>query len=214
MHGEVAAWPQTWDPSGRAVWVDITANGLLRRLGQGSKPLNTPMTRYWQNQAGAVAPVAYWTCEDGPRSSQIASGLPGGLPLAFANRTPKLASDSSFIAPPPFPVLNAAPLGAGIPFYTGTDWVFPFLVHVPAAGDTDGSILFSAKLDGSISELRLPYNTLNGGTLTASAIHAARAFTQNLFSGAGNNGQKLIVPIWLQNLTSSRAPPPLTFRFP
>src|SRR5260221_545189 len=160
------------------VWCGLSTtpgNGLRRRPGQGSNPLNPPMTRYWQTQAGAVAPVAYWTCEDGPRSSQIASGLPGGLPLAFANGTPNLASDSSFIASAPLPVLNGATLGAGIPVYTGTDCVFTFLVHVPAAGDTDGSILFSAKLDGSISELRLTYNTLNGGTLTARPLPAAGA---------------------------------------
>jgi hypothetical protein len=39
--GEVAEWPPRWDPSHRSKYVPITANGILRRLGQGKAPLKT-----------------------------------------------------------------------------------------------------------------------------------------------------------------------------
>jgi hypothetical protein len=33
--GEVSAWPQTWDMSGSDIYFQLTASGILRRLGQG-----------------------------------------------------------------------------------------------------------------------------------------------------------------------------------
>lgn len=39
--GEVAEWPPRWDPSHSDKYVPITANGILRRLGQGKSPAAT-----------------------------------------------------------------------------------------------------------------------------------------------------------------------------
>lgn len=39
--GEVAEWPPRWDPSHSDKYVPITANGILRRLGQGTSPVAT-----------------------------------------------------------------------------------------------------------------------------------------------------------------------------
>lgn len=39
--GEVAEWPPRWDQSHRNKYVPITANGILRRLGQGKAPAAT-----------------------------------------------------------------------------------------------------------------------------------------------------------------------------
>ncbi len=39
--GEVAEWPPRWDPSHSDKYVPITANGILRRLGQGKAPIKT-----------------------------------------------------------------------------------------------------------------------------------------------------------------------------
>lgn len=39
--GEVAEWPPRWDPSHSDKYVPITANGILRRLGQGNAPVKT-----------------------------------------------------------------------------------------------------------------------------------------------------------------------------
>ena len=44
--GEVSSWPSTWDLSGSDVWVPVTASGILRRLGQGASPLQSPYVRW------------------------------------------------------------------------------------------------------------------------------------------------------------------------
>ena len=44
--GEVAEWPPAWDPSGRDVYVDITANGIWRRMSQLATTLGSAYTRY------------------------------------------------------------------------------------------------------------------------------------------------------------------------
>src|SRR5258708_3078569 len=59
MHGEVASWPQGWDPSGSEVYVSVTANGLLRRLNQGNRPVVSAMRRYWTKVSSPHLPRAY-----------------------------------------------------------------------------------------------------------------------------------------------------------
>jgi len=78
FHGEVASWPQRWDVSGRDVHVPIEAAGILRRLGQGQKPLRAAATRAIEAQAPHVA---WWPLDDAPGSTQAASGYPGGQPM-------------------------------------------------------------------------------------------------------------------------------------
>ncbi|MGH3323266.1 MAG: hypothetical protein ACRDOV_02405, partial [Streptomyces sp.] len=63
--------------SGGDPHIPLTADGPLRRLGQG-KVLRSAMYR----AITGTAPVAYWTMEDGPTSTQVASALLGGRPLA------------------------------------------------------------------------------------------------------------------------------------
>lgn len=78
---EVPAWPTRWDPSSvnqpvdegaGDVWVPIEGAGILRRLGQGAKPLRSPMYRVHMGQADAgfgsanqAHLVAYWPLEEG-----------------------------------------------------------------------------------------------------------------------------------------------------
>jgi hypothetical protein len=66
--GEVTSWPSRWDVSERDIWVPVTASGILRRLGQGSKPVRSTMYRYLSKLSGTV-PVASWSLEDGPLST-------------------------------------------------------------------------------------------------------------------------------------------------
>src|SRR5258708_31389653 len=64
MHGEVASWPQAWDPSGSEVYVSVTANGLLRRLNQGNQPVVSAMRRYWTKVGIPNVPVADSAAQD------------------------------------------------------------------------------------------------------------------------------------------------------
>lgn len=58
--GEVAAWPQRWDPSDTDVYTQIEASGIMRRLGQG-QALTAPTFRGFVEATG---PYDYWPLDD------------------------------------------------------------------------------------------------------------------------------------------------------
>lgn len=78
--GEVSAWPQRWDVSGNDAWVPIQAAGVLRRMGQGTKALQSTLRR--RIPSADPAPVAYWPMEDGNSATQAYSPLDGVTPMA------------------------------------------------------------------------------------------------------------------------------------
>lgn len=71
--GEVSYWPQRWDVSGRDVYTPIKAAGILRRLGQGSKPLQSALRR----AIPQGHPIAYWPMEDGKDARSPVSATEG-----------------------------------------------------------------------------------------------------------------------------------------
>ncbi|MEU5707872.1 hypothetical protein [Streptomyces flaveolus] len=75
--GEVSAWPSRWDVSGKDVRVTVKAAGVLRRYGQGAKPLDSTLRR----RIPSGKPLAYWPMEDGAEAAQAASAVSGGQPL-------------------------------------------------------------------------------------------------------------------------------------
>jgi hypothetical protein len=89
--GEVASWPSRWEHAGLDVWVPVQANGILRRLGQGSSPVRSPMVRFVlarQREGTGGQPVAYWPLEDGQLATQGAA-LIGAHPMdVFAGFSP------------------------------------------------------------------------------------------------------------------------------
>jgi len=102
--GEVAEWPPTWDNTGQDITVQITANGILRRLNQNAA-LRSALFRYYQTLA--APPLAYWPAEDGSAATSLSSGLTTGFPMTFSG-APSLASDSGLPASSPFPSFNGA----------------------------------------------------------------------------------------------------------
>lgn len=81
--GEVPAWPQKWDTTGTDVWVPIEAAGIMRRLGQGKKPLRSALRRYVPKNSFVKA---YWPMEDGQDSTNFASGLSSGKSMKITGR--------------------------------------------------------------------------------------------------------------------------------
>ncbi|MFE7517631.1 hypothetical protein ACFU8I_41350, partial [Streptomyces sp. NPDC057540] len=76
--GVISSWPTSWDVSGKDVWVAVEASGTLRRLGQGTKALDSTLRR----RLPSYSPLAYWPCEDADGATQAYSPLPGGGALA------------------------------------------------------------------------------------------------------------------------------------
>jgi hypothetical protein len=164
-HFEVASWPPTWDPTGTDVQATVSGSGVLRRLAQGNSPVNSAMYRYWTKLAGSAAPVAYWPCEDGPGSTQIASGI-GGRALMIAG-SPNLAADNSFACSAPLPQLNGSTwYSQRLPSYTDTGTlVIRFALNV-ASGLSGNAVLTRFDLTGPNLSANPLYLYWSGGTLT------------------------------------------------
>ncbi|MER6147950.1 hypothetical protein [Streptomyces hirsutus] len=114
--GEISEWPQEWTPDGSDAWVPVQAAGILRRLGQGRKALQSTLRRripsyrplaYWPMEEGANAKHAYSPIERVPRlqltNAQWASAdsLPSSAPLPTLNGTTGNLSHLSGIFPNP-----------------------------------------------------------------------------------------------------------------
>jgi hypothetical protein len=197
IHAETSAWPQQWDPTGTDVTVQLTAAGVLRRMTQGgSKPLNSAIRRAYLRLTGSIAPVAYWPCEDGSQSTQLASGL-GGPAMQIAG-APSLAADSAFLCSLPIPTLNGSTWTGAVPPYTGgVDNVLRFLMQVPAAGDTNNGIIARMYTTGTIARADLVYGT--GGSLVMNVYSAAGALLSSFGPASfGLNGELVRVSLELQ----------------
>lgn len=66
-----------WDVSGRVPTVTIAASGVLRRLGQGTAPIKSPLYR----AISQTSPLYYWPMEDGAASNKFV-GTIGGRDIA------------------------------------------------------------------------------------------------------------------------------------
>lgn len=102
--GVVPEWPPRWpDKSGNDSIVEIAAAGILRRLGQGSSPLLSPLT----HQLGSLSYTgAYYPGEDSSGATQVASGIPGGRPANVVDAT--FAGDDTLPGASTSIVLNTA----------------------------------------------------------------------------------------------------------
>jgi hypothetical protein len=100
--GEVAEWPVTWEESGNAVWVSVTAAGPRRRLQRGIS-FASPYRRLVDRSSDVVS---YWPLEDPATATSFASGTLHGAPGTFTGSAVRLASDSSFPASGPLPVMG------------------------------------------------------------------------------------------------------------
>ncbi|MDX8050399.1 hypothetical protein SK571_13490 [Lentzea sp. BCCO 10_0798] len=157
--GEVSSLPPRWDLSGNDKWVPIEAWGIMRRLGQGAPVLHSALHR----ATLSIAPVAYWPCEDGRNSVQLASVLPGGAPLVIAGEA-SLAADDEFLCSEPLPTMGTSTWDAPIPAYTSTGKIqLRFLMRMPAAGVPTDAILARVYTTGSLTFWQLVY--AGGGTL-------------------------------------------------
>ncbi|HEX5568187.1 MAG TPA: hypothetical protein VFY14_14885, partial [Streptomyces sp.] len=98
--GEVSVWPQKWTVDGGDAWVPIEASGILRRMGQGRKALQSTLRR----RVPSFSPLAYWPMEEGEFATRASSPIRGVPPLRLTNA--KWASADSLPSSMPLPTLN------------------------------------------------------------------------------------------------------------
>jgi len=202
---EASSWVPASDESGVSLWMNLTANGILRRIQQGTKPLQSVFRAALPS---AVGLVGYWPCEDGNDTTGsggtpaaptlIASALPGVQAGTFTG-TPTFASDSGFLCSYPIPVLNSSAWRFTMPSRATADTanVIRFLMQVPSGGDTANQVMARVYTTGTIAQIDVQYDT--GGAFTVIGYDGSGT---QLFSTApvayAVNGALLWVSIELQ----------------
>ena len=158
FHGEMASLPVAWDPSGRDIWVPFQAGGILRRLGQGNSNVQSPFRRALTAAEGLVA---YWPCEDGTGSTQLASAVTGGDPMTIAG-TPTLSTDTNFACSAALPEIQTSGWSGAVPAYTSASHAVAFRVLADCPTGLNGNFpLLSLATQGSLGNLddvTLTYN--------------------------------------------------------
>jgi hypothetical protein len=127
--GEVTTWPPSWDLSDADHWVDLEASGILRRLTQGSDPLQSVMRRHIPTQW----PQAYWPMEEGRLGDvSVASAVDNVGVLRVSGLD--FAQTDSLPGSGPLPtVAGAARLVSDpIPGVDTGSWSVHLMFHLPA----------------------------------------------------------------------------------
>lgn len=88
--GSVVAWPVRWDQTGNNSWTPITAAGILRRIRQGTYPIQSPLRRSLPAQLNMTG---YWPMEDGASATSLSSVVAGQPAATFNEVTPAAAND-------------------------------------------------------------------------------------------------------------------------
>lgn len=149
FQGYATGWKPGWDESAAVATVDVAAQGVTRRLQQGSSPLKSALTRALL----AAGPTAYWPLDDESGAAQIASGLPGGVPMTFSDGI-ELGAYTDLGG-----AVRAANLGNGSMVATLAN------TAVPAAADRSWVLSFSMKytepLNASVPEASYPLIRFN-----------------------------------------------------
>lgn len=105
--GEISEWPQEWTPDASDAWVSIQGAGVLRRMGQGRKALQSTLRR----RIPSGEPLAYWPMEDGAAATRAASALDGGAPLTTIGL--QYAAETSLPSSDALPTLSDAAAVSG-----------------------------------------------------------------------------------------------------
>ncbi|GAA4684482.1 hypothetical protein [Streptomyces youssoufiensis] len=129
FHGEVSAWPPRWDLSGQDVSVPVQAAGLLRRLGQGAKALESTLRRRIPADPDVIA---YWPMEEERGADQAYSPLP--RVQAAATSAMEWAADESLGGSAALPrITTASRLTGRVPSATAGRWHVECVYKLDAA---------------------------------------------------------------------------------
>lgn len=124
--GNIDEWLPTWpygdlsdedsDEPGESR-VDITASGILRRITQGEKALDSTLRR----RIPSFSPVAYWPLEEEREATQAYSPISGVAPLAVSGLD--FAAVDTLPGSSPLPSVTAdASLSGTVPPATAGEW--------------------------------------------------------------------------------------------
>ncbi|MFF9284873.1 hypothetical protein [Streptomyces griseosporeus] len=168
FEGEVPEWPPKWTTSERDAWTPIQVAGIMRRLSQGQKPLDSALRR----RIPSYKPLAYWPMEEGARATQASSPIEGVRPMRLTRVT--WAGADTLPSSSPLPVLASA--GGALAMMQG--WV-----PAPATATTAWNVTWLYRLDTPPTTLRTFMRIRSTGTvrewLIQSRDNASRIIGRN-----------------------------------
>lgn len=170
MVGTVDSWSPIWP------WGDLSSQqagglaegqartalelaGLLRRLGQGAAPLQSPLRRATQAKAELQA---YWPMEDDSDATQFATAISGDTPMSLTGNL-ELASIDTLPGSKPLPKLGSTSAfnGSVTGTFTG-HWRVDFYIYVPSA--TPNQVFFlNVSTSGTVVTWRIDTSAGNVG---------------------------------------------------
>lgn len=177
--GFVSQWPKRWEKSGNDFWVPVRADGVMRRLGQDTKSLNSPMRRYVSSagQSALGPPVAYWPLEGGENASLGLPAIGGGVMLPAGPAV--FGADSPAGSNPLLELSATASISAPVEF--GADnggWMVGFLINAPTAL-TSGTVIARWTSTGTVKTWTLSLAGAAPDTMTLVGTDASGAAVVN-----------------------------------
>ncbi|MFB6811252.1 hypothetical protein [Streptomyces sp. NPDC056387] len=194
--GEISEWAPRWHRSGNDVTAPVTAAGMMRRLGQGRRPLKSTLTRAIPLDSSLIA---YWPLEDGQDSTQAYSPVPGVQPLTVSGL--RMAADSSMPSSDALPTIAAGATLTGIvpPYSSGGIWSVLVYYQVPSAPSTSGTVLQWTTTGSPWTIFTLTF-TATGYELTADSGDGALTLVAAVnISANWGRGWNLFAAVALQN---------------
>ena len=128
--GEFSDWPPDWSANGDLIKVDGEGSGVLRRLQQGSSPLDSTLRR----RIPSGNPIAYWPMEEESGATRAYSPLAGVRPMTLTGVD--WSSDGTLGGSQALPVVQpGATMSATVPApASGTGpWQVEMVYRIPTA---------------------------------------------------------------------------------
>jgi hypothetical protein len=147
---EVPEWPQSWRPDSSDAWVSIEGAGILRRMGQGKKALQSTLRR----RIPSFDPLAYWPMEEGKSATQASSPVAGVAALSLSSAA--WAEADSLASSGPLPVIQPA---------TGSPSLMSGRVPAPGAALTAWHVQWVYRIDTGPAVRRTFMRILATGTI-------------------------------------------------
>ncbi|MER6235961.1 hypothetical protein ABT185_07775 [Streptomyces clavifer] len=153
---EVPSWSPRFTVDGADMSVPIQGGGILRRLGQGAKALDSTLRR----RIPTYSPLAYWPMEEGETATQAYSPIAGVNPMTVTDVS--FASDSSLAGSGPLPTL-----GAGGRFFGGVrpgangQWQVELVYNLDALPATLTTMLLIRTTRGTTPRILVQIQTNN-----------------------------------------------------
>lgn len=197
--GEAAAWPQSWDLSGKVRSSTATIAGVLRRAQKVTTPLRSSLRRDLSTKANVVA---YWPMEEPNGATRFASGLPGDL-SSLAPEVPaevKFAASTAFVASDPLPTVGDSSIMGTVPKYPSPNASqrFIFVAQIPEAGIATDRHIARFMTTGTMGRWEMIYDAPGGGGIFRGYDADGTLIFDHGPVASGFNGSLVMHSIWLE----------------